>query len=192
MAVKHITSPLEGDIIKDLRVGDEIFLSGRILTARDQMHKYLASGEDLPIDIRGCVVYHCGPVIVKEKGSWHIVAAGPTTSIREEPFEADIIERFQPGAIMGKGGMGESTLKAMKRHGCVYLNVVGGAALSLAGCIKRVEDVYMLEKFGVPEAMWVLSVENLPALVSMDAHDRSIHKEIKRLSSKRFHDLINL
>lgn len=191
MAIKHITSPLEGDIIKDLRVGDKIFLSGKILTARDQMHKYLASKIDLPIDIRGCVIYHCGPVIVKEKGSWRIIAAGPTTSIREEPFEATTIERFQPGAIMGKGGMGESTLKAMERHGCVYLSVTGGAALSLARCIKRVEDVYMLEEFGQPEAMWVLFVEDLPALVSMDAHGRSIHKEIKRTSSKKLHDLIN-
>lgn len=192
MAIKHIISPLEKDVIKDLRVGEKISLSGRILTARDQMHKYLASGGRLPIDIRGYVIYHCGPVIVKEKDTWRIIATGPTTSIREEPFEATIIERFQPGAIMGKGGMGDQTLKAMERHGCAYLNVVGGAALSLARCIKRVEDVYMLEEFGQPEAMWVLHVEKLPAFVSMDAHGRSIHKKIKRLSSKRLHDLINL
>jgi fumarate hydratase class I len=191
MAVKHIISPFDKNEIKKLKAGDQITLSGRIVTARDQIHKYLASKGKLPIDIKGHVIYHCGPVVIKKGNAWSIIAAGPTTSIREEPYEAAIIKKFQPGAIMGKGGMGKNTLTAMKKFGCVYLSIAGGAAISIARHIKKVEAVYMLEEFGQPEAMWILNVEKLPALVTMDSHGRSLYEGIRERSEKRFYKLID-
>lgn len=111
MDIKSITSPLQNDVIKELAVGDMVSISGRIVTGRDQIHKYLASGNEAPIDLSGLVIYHCGPVVIKEKGQWKITAAGPTTSMREEPYQAQIISKLRPGAIMGKGGMGEKPKK---------------------------------------------------------------------------------
>jgi fumarate hydratase class I len=184
MDLKQITSPLLPDAIKGLCAGDMVSISGRIVTGRDQVHKYLAAGGEPPIILEGMVIYHCGPIVIEENGLWKIVAAGPTTSMREEPFEADIISRFKPGAIMGKGGMGEKTLSAMSAYGCVYLHATGGAAQYLAGRIVRVEGVYLTE-FGQPEAMWVLTVHNLPALVTMDSHGSSLHGSIEDESSKR-------
>jgi fumarate hydratase, class I len=184
MDLKQITSPLRPDIIKGLCAGDMVSLSGRIVTGRDQVHKYLAASGEPPINLEGLVIYHCGPIVIKENGVWKIVAAGPTTSMREESFEADIISRFKPGAIMGKGGMGETTLKALSAYGCVYLHTTGGAAQYLAERIVQVEGVY-LTGFGQPEAMWVLSVRDFPALVTMDSHGRSLHGHLLDESSKR-------
>lgn len=183
MAVKRIITPLEPDVVASLSVGDMVSLTGRIVTGRDQVHTYLASGGKPPIDLKGMVIYHCGPVAIQEKGQWKITAAGPTTSMREEPYEAEIISRLLPGAIMGKGGMGEKTRKAMQACGCVYLHTTGGAAQFLARRISRVEAVYLLE-FGQPEAMWVLNVEDMPALVTMDSHGRSFHSRIQEESLK--------
>jgi fumarate hydratase class I len=182
--MKKIVSPLDQDVIASLHAGDMVSLTGRVITARDQVHKYLASGGKPPIDLTGLVIYHCGPVVIEENSRWRITAAGPTTSMREEPYEDKIISRFHPGAIMGKGGMGEKTLQALKTHGCVYLHVTGGAARYLAQRISKVESVYMLE-FGQPEAMWVLAVENLPALVTMDSHGESLHRRIRDESIRR-------
>jgi tartrate/fumarate subfamily iron-sulfur-dependent hydro-lyase beta chain len=184
MDVNHITSPLGPDVIKSLSAGDMVSISGRIVTGRDRVHKYLAEGGEPPINLEGLVIYHCGPIVIQENSLWKIVAAGPTTSMREEPFEADIISHFKPGAIMGKGGMGEKTLKALSEYGCVYLHATGGAAQYLAERIVQVEGVYFAE-FGQPEAMWVLTVNNFPALVTMDSHGRSLHGNIKDESSKR-------
>jgi fumarate hydratase, class I len=189
MDLKHISSPIKPSVISSLSVGDMVSLSGRIVTGRDQVHKYLAAGGKAPINLEGLVIYHCGPVVIQENGKWKIVAAGPTTSIREEPYEADIISRFKPGAVMGKGGMGEKTLKAMAEHTCMYLHVTGGAAQYLADCIVEVEGMYLGE-FGQPEAMWVLTVKDLPALVTMDVHGRSLHRNIMDASSKRLEELI--
>jgi fumarate hydratase class I len=188
MDIKSITSPLQYDVIKGLTVGDMVSLSGRIVTGRDQIHKYLASGNASPIDLTGLVIYHCGPVVIKEKGQWKITAAGPTTSMREEPYQAEIISKLRPGAIMGKGGMGDKTRKSLSECGGVYLHAVGGAAQYLAECIVNVEGVY-LEEFGQPESMWVLTVKDLPALVTMDAHGNSLHDHILNDSSKRLEEL---
>jgi len=190
MDMKQITSPLQHDVIKGLAVGDMVSVSGRIVTGRDQIHKYLASGNESPIDLSGLVIYHCGPVVIKEKGQWKITAAGPTTSMREEPYQAQIISKLRPGAIMGKGGMGEKTKKAMAECGCVYLHAAGGAAQYLAECITKVEGVY-LEEFGQPEAMWVLTIKDLPALVTMDSHGNSLHDKILNDSSKRLEELFS-
>jgi tartrate/fumarate subfamily iron-sulfur-dependent hydro-lyase beta chain len=190
MDIKQITSPLQHDVINGLTVGDMVSISGRIVTGRDQIHKYLASGGKPPIDLSGLVIYHCGPVVIKEKGRWKITAAGPTTSMREEPYQAEIISKLRPGAIMGKGGMGEKTRKAMSACGCVYLHAAGGAAQYLAECIVNVEGVY-LEQFGQPESMWVLTIKDLPALVTMDSQGNSLHDVILNESSKRLEELFS-
>jgi fumarate hydratase class I len=189
MDVKRITTPLAPKVVADLRVGDAVSLSGTIVTGRDQVHKHLAAGARPPISLEGLVIYHCGPVAVDEGGRWKITAAGPTTSMREEPYEAQIISGLRPGAIMGKGGMGEKTLHAMSAYPCVYLHATGGAAQYYAQRIVRVEGVYF-EEFGQPEALWVLTVKDLRALVTMDANGGSLHRGILSESSRRFQELL--
>jgi len=188
--VTRINSPLDEKTVRGLACGERVLLSGTIVTGRDQVHKYLASGALPPIDLSGMVIYHCGPVVVQDAQGWRITAAGPTTSMREEPYQASIIERFRIGAIMGKGGMGPATLAAMQAHGCVYLHVTGGAAQYLAQCIKNVQAVHLLEEFGQPEAMWVLTVHDLPALVTMDSHGESLHAAVEDESTRNFKALL--
>ncbi|HPW68444.1 MAG: FumA C-terminus/TtdB family hydratase beta subunit [Desulfomonilia bacterium] len=190
MALTRITSPLSPGTARSLRTGDQVRLSGRIVTARDQVHKYLASGGSPPVDLGGLVIYHCGPVTIRQGDTWRVTAAGPTTSMREEPYEACVIRTYHPGAIMGKGGMGEATRAALQSEGCVYLHLIGGAASFIAGRIVAVEEVHLLE-FGRPEAMWVLKVEDLPALVTMDAHGRSLHSDIEHASHEILKRLLN-
>jgi fumarate hydratase class I len=137
---------------------------------------------EAPADLRGSVLYHCGPVVMKDNGSYRITAAGPTTSIREEPYQGDIIKRFGVRAVIGKGGMGKRTLDAMKESGAVYLNAIGGAAQYYARCIEQVIDVNLLE-FGIPEAMWHLKVKDFPAIVTMDAHGNSLHADVENASA---------
>src|SRR5438105_1357840 len=173
-------APLSDADVRALKVGDVVMLSGPMFTGRDAVHSYLMK-HDPPVDLRGSVLYHCGPVVVNEGDTWRVTAAGPTTSIREEPYQGDIIERYGVRAVIGKGGMGAKTLAALKEHGAVYLNAVGGAAQFYARAIKKVDDVSLLE-FGTPEAMWHLEVEDFPAIVTMDAHGNSLHKDIEQAS----------
>src|SRR5207247_7250503 len=181
--VVRLRAPLsEGDIRK-LKVGDVVLLDGIVFTGRDAVHKYLHDGGELDA-IRNGVIYHCGPVVLKEGAEYRVVAAGPTTSIREEPYQADIIKRFGVRAVIGKGGMGARTLAAMKEHGAVYLNAIGGAAQFYARTITSVDGVSLLE-FGTPEAMWHLTVREFPAIVTMDAHGNSLHKDIEQESGAR-------
>ena len=143
------------------------------------------------MDLHDKIVYHCGPVVIKdEQGNWKVVAAGPTTSIREEPYQGDIIKQFGLRAVIGKGGMGEKTLAACKEFGCVYFHAIGGAAQVLASNIKKVKDVHFMEKFGSPEAMWELEVVKFPVVVTMDSHGRSLHKEVLENSTKVFNQLV--
>jgi fumarate hydratase class I len=181
-----LTSPFTEEAIRALRVGDEVQIGGVLFTGRDAVHKYLHEGGNLPegVSLSGGIIYHCGPVVLKDdQGQWKVVAAGPTTSIREEPYQGQIIRDFGLRGVIGKGGMGERTLAACREHGCVYLHAVGGAAQVLADCIKRVRNVYFLEKFGSPEAIWELEVEKFPAVVTMDAHGGSLHREVYEASS---------
>jgi fumarate hydratase class I len=167
--------------IRALKVGDEVLISGIVHTGRDAVHKYLHDGGKLPpgVSLRDGILYHCGPVVMKQDdGSWKATAAGPTTSIREEPYQAQIIRDFGIRGIIGKGGMGDRTLAACKEFGCVYLHAVGGAAQVLADCIKKVRNVFFYEKFGAPEAIWEFEVEDFPAVVTIDAHGNSLHREI--------------
>src|SRR6476661_1967397 len=172
-----VQAPLSEAAIRSLQVGDVVLLSGRMFTGRDAVHSYLMKHEP-PVDLHGSILYHCGPVVVKEGDGWRVTAAGPTTSIREEPYQADIIKRYGVRAVVGKGGMGGKTLAALQEHGAVYLNAIGGAAQFYARAIKRVDGVSLLE-FGTPEAMWHLAVEDFPAIVTMDAHGNSLHKDIE-------------
>jgi fumarate hydratase subunit beta len=176
-----LTFPFTEEKIRALKVGDEVLISGVIHTGRDAVHKHLHEGGQLPpgVSLRDGILYHCGPVVMKqEDGSWKATAAGPTTSIREEPYQWQVIRDFGLRGIIGKGGMGEKTLAACKEHGCVYLHAVGGAAQVLAERIKKVRNVYMMETFGAPEAIWEFEVEDFPAVVTIDAHGNSLHKDV--------------
>lgn len=167
--------------VRALKVGDEVLISGTVFTGRDAVHKYLHEGGKLPagVSLRDGIIYHCGPVMLKQPdGTWKCNAAGPTTSIREEPYQWQIIRDFGVRGVIGKGGMGDKTLQACKEYGCVYLHGVGGAAQVLAECIKRVPNVYFFEEFGAPEAIWELEVVDFPAVVTMDSHGGSLHKEV--------------
>jgi fumarate hydratase class I len=140
---------------------------------------------DSPVDLEVLVMYQCGPVMLTDdEGKWHVKAAGPTTSIREEPYQADIIKKFGMKVVIGKGGMGAKTLQGLKEHGAVYLNAIGGAAQYYAECIKDVESVDFLN-FGVPEAMWHLRVENFAAIVTMDSHGNSLHADVDKTSLEK-------
>lgn len=176
-----LKTPISEASIRALKVGDEVSICGTVFTGRDAVHHYLHHGGTLPegVNLGGGIIYHCGPVVMKDAASgWRVTAAGPTTSIREEPYQAQIIRDFGVRGVIGKGGMGEQTLAACREHGCVYFHAVGGAAQVLAECVKAVRSVHFLEKFGSPEAIWELEVEGFPAVVTMDAHGRSLHREI--------------
>jgi len=178
----RLQAPITEEQVRSLKVGDVVLVSGRVFTGRDQVHHHLMSHEP-PVDMRGSVLYHCGPVVVKEGSGWRVTAAGPTTSIREEPYQADVITRYGVRAVIGKGGMGAKTLAALKEAGAVYLNGIGGAAQFYARTITSVDGVSLTE-FGTPEAMWHLTVKDFPAIVTMDAHGNSLHREIEQESAK--------
>jgi fumarate hydratase, class I len=183
-----LTSPIDEAAIRSLKVGDVVLVSGRAYTGRDAVHHHLAS-HDPPVDLRGGVLYHCGPVVAKRAdGGWTVTAAGPTTSIREEPYQAEIIRRYGVRAVIGKGGMGAKTLAALRQHGGVYLNAIGGAAQFYARCIRQVDGVSLME-FGTPEAMWHLQLESFPAIVTMDAHGNSLHQDLERESGAHLAEL---
>jgi len=178
----RLRAPLTEEAVRALKVGDLVLVSGPMFTGRDAVHSYLMKHEP-PVDLRGSVLYHCGPVSVKEGDAWRITAAGPTTSIREEPYQGEIIRRYGVRAVIGKGGMGAKTLAAMKEQGAIYLNAIGGAAQFYAQAITSVDGVSLLE-FGTPEAMWHLTVEDFPAIVTMDAHGNSLHKDVEQQSGQ--------
>jgi fumarate hydratase, class I len=188
-----LQAPISEAQIRSLKVGDVVLISGRVFTGRDAVHAHLMKHEP-PVDLRGAVLYHCGPVVVKESdpgspepqsgeggGNWKVTAAGPTTSIREEPYQAEILKRYGVRAVIGKGGMGAKTLAGLKESGAVYLNAIGGAAQFYARTIQRVTGVSLME-FGTPEAMWHLEVRDFPAIVTMDSHGNSLHQDVEEQS----------
>ncbi|MCI3925124.1 fumarate hydratase [Paenibacillus sp. TRM 82003] len=179
----ELTTPITEEQIRELRVGDVVILNGRMFTGRDAIHKHLMD-HDAPVDLNGAALYHCGPVMMKDEDGWHVKAAGPTTSIREEPYQGDIIKKFGIRAVIGKGGMGPKTLKALQEHGGVYLNAIGGAAQYYAKTIKGVDGVDFME-FGIPEAMWHLNVEGFAAIVTMDSHGNSLHADVDKTSFEK-------
>ena len=189
-----LLAPVTEEQIRSLKVGDVVLISGRMFTGRDAVHAHLVKHEP-PVDLHGSVLYHCGPVVVKQsdgspaapkpqgEGGWTVTAAGPTTSIREEPYQADIIRKYGVRVVIGKGGMGAKTLAGLKESGAVYLNAIGGAAQFYARRIERVDGVSLLE-FGTPEAMWHLQVRDFPAIVTMDAHGNSLHQTVEEESGQ--------
>lgn len=193
MKIKLQTPISEADILK-LKVGDEVELNGTMVLARDMGHKCMV--EEKPKFIRphlaGGIIYHCGPVVRKdEAGQWHFVAAGPTTSSREEPYQADVIGEYGVRAVLGKGGMKEKTRAGLMKHKAVYLHAVGGAGTLLARRVVRILDVFKLEEFGTPEAFWVIEVKDFPAVVTMDAHGGSLHDDVLKDSTARAKGLLD-
>jgi fumarate hydratase subunit beta len=190
-----LKTPISEQDIRKLKVGDTVLLSGVIVTGRDEAHKLMI--EEKPDFIRDVlkesVIYHCGPVVKKgEDGKWRFVSAGPTTSAREEPYQADVVCEYNIRGVIGKGGMGPKTAEGLQRCGAVYFHAVGGAGTLIANSVKEVKAVYKLEEFGTPEAFWVIEVEDLPLVVTMDSHGGSIHKEVKEKSEKIAKELMGL
>lgn len=200
----RLTTPISDEEIRNLKAGDTVYLNGVIVTGRDAAHKFMIEHfikqpvapddvelhENLKQIMDGSVIYHCGPVVkTHEDGSYSFVAAGPTTSIREEVYQADVIKHFNLKGVIGKGGMGAKTLRACQEGPAVYLHAIGGAASFIAQSVKEVLGVYLLE-FGVPEAMWVIRVEDFPVVVTMDSHGESLHAQIEAQSKEKLMALI--
>ena len=201
-----LTMPISDEDIRSLKVSDTVFLNGVMLTGRDAVHKWMIDlfvekkrepqGEDLEVyeaikpQLDGGVIYHCGPVVAGlDTGDYRFVAAGPTTSIREEPYQGPVMEHFNIKGVIGKGGMGPKTLAACGSVPGVYFHAIGGAATLIAQSVKKVLGVHKLE-FGVPEAIWVLEVEDFPVVVTMDSHGNSIHDDIQKQSAEVFERLV--
>ena len=205
--MREITIPIEDDVIRSLHAGDPVELTGIMITGRDVVHKWITEtfikkmrepqGNDMQVyeEIKKYlaqgVLYHCGPVVAGvDTGDYKFVAAGPTTSIREEPYQADVMKHFNIKGVIGKGGMGPKTLKGCEEVPGVYFHAIGGAASFLAQTVQKVLGVYKLEDFGVPEAMWVIEVKNFPVVVTMDSHGVSKHSTLDESSHKVLDDLL--
>ena len=194
----NLSVPMTQEDALGLHAGDIVRISGSIVTARDRVHKFLAEqkpspesfAESLPFPLSGTILYHCGPIMKRTGDGFTVIAAGPTTSMRVEMYEPAVIRDYQIRGVMGKGGMGDKTRQALKDHGCVYMNAIGGAAVYLADRITKVLGVWKLEEFGLAEAMWQLEVRDFPAIVTMDAHGNDIHRDIEERSSIRFREII--
>ena len=195
--MKRITTPISEAVIRELKVGDEILLSGRVVLSRDIGHKFMVENKPdwLKPLLDEAVIYHCGPVVAHHEDGpqgpfWSFVSAGPTTSIREEPYQATVLETYNVRGVIGKGGMGKKTSDALGRVGACYLHATGGAGALLAERVKRVVDVKMLEEFGSPEAFWVIEVEDFPLVVTMDSHGGSLHEAVAGASQARAKELM--
>ncbi len=186
---KELTLPISEDTARKLQVGDILHVTGKIFTARDAAHALMLEhhekGEENPFDPTPMVVFHCGPVAKKEEKSWRVVAAGPTTSARMEPFEDQFLATFGIRLIIGKGGMGEKTQAALKKHGAVYTHYAGGAGALAATALERIEDVFWLDELGMPEAVWIFQVNRFgPLLVTMDSTGGNLYTDIARAVAK--------
>ncbi len=180
----HLKTPVPEEEIRNLRAGDLIYVTGTVITARDEAHlkalELNEKGEAPPVDFKGNGVFHCGPIMQKDdSGEWRVVAAGPTTSARMEIFQDEFIKVYRPSVIIGKGGMGKRTAEACQEYGCVYGAFTGGAALLAAQGIKKVRDVFWLEELGMPECLWVYDVEDFgPMIVTIDTHGGNLTADV--------------
>jgi fumarate hydratase subunit beta len=184
MAVYKFKTPISEEDIRKLKVNDVLYVTGTIVTARDQAHRraleYFQQGKPLPINLEGLAVFHCGPVVSKEGDKWVAVAAGPTTSTRMDIFEDEFIRDFKVRVVIGKGGMGKKTTDAMAKYGAVYGAFTGGAAILAAKAIKNVKSVEWLD-LGTPEALWIFEVEEFgPLAVAIDSHGNNIFSDIAK------------
>ena len=204
--MRELTTPLSNEAVRSLKVGDPVALSGVMVTGRDAVHKWMVDtfikktrppqGDDLEVYeaikplLAGSVIYHCGPVVAElDTKQYRFVAAGPTTSSREEPYQGDVMRHFNIRGVIGKGGMGPQTLAACQEVPGVYLHAIGGAASLIAQTVTRVLDVYKVD-FGVPEALWVIEVKDFPAVVTMDAHGGSLHAVVEQNSRIMLEELL--
>lgn len=204
--MKIIRTPISDEAIRDLKVGDSVALSGMMVTGRDAAHKWMIEtfikktrppqGDDLQVYeelkklLNGSIIYHCGPVVSGlDTKDYKFIAAGPTTSIREEPYQADVMKHFNVKGVIGKGGMGAKTLKGCQETPGVYFHAIGGAASFLAQTVTKVHGVFKLD-FGVPEAMWVIEVKEFPVVVTMDSHGGSQHTVVEEASKKVLDELL--
>jgi len=184
MAVYHLKTPISEEEIRKLKVSDVVYITGTIVTARDQAHKraleYFKEGKALPINLEGLAVFHCGPVVAKEGDKWIAVAAGPTTSTRMDIFEDEFIKNFKVRVVIGKGGMGKKTTDAMAKYGAIYGAFTGGAAILAAKAIKNVKGVEWLD-LGTPEALWIFEVEDFgPLAVAIDSHGNNLFMDVQK------------
>jgi fumarate hydratase subunit beta len=194
MPVYRLKTPLSTEEVAKLRVGDTVYVSGVVVAARDAAHKrmleYIERGEKLPVDLRGGVIYHVGPVVRKTESGWEVISAGPTTSARMEAFEADVIEKLGVKLVVGKGGMGKRTAEAMKKHVAAYAIFTGGAGVLAAKAIKRVVDVHWLD-LGMAEAMWVFEVEDFgPLTVMIDPTGRNYYDEMREEARRKVAEIL--
>nr|WP_243733593.1 FumA C-terminus/TtdB family hydratase beta subunit [Bacteriovorax stolpii] len=180
--MKRLEYPFSHEAVRELKVGDMVLITGKLFTGRDAVHKRLHEGVKPPVDLNNQIIYHCGPVILEKDGKYKVTAAGPTTSIREEPYQAEVMKDYGIVGVIGKGGMGPKTLAGCKEYGCVYFHAVGGAAQVLAEKIDSVDNVYWKD-LGSPEAIWELSVTEFPVVVTMDAHGNSLHADVEARSN---------
>ena len=193
----NLVYPFDEKMIRALHAGDAVSITGRIYTGRDKLHKFFADGGELPVDFRDGALYHCGPVVVSEdvrrktEDAWRVVAAGPTTSVRENPSEPDFIAKTGVRIVIGKGGMDAKTLAAMKKHGCVYVQAVGGGGAIYADAVKKVAGVSMLREFGAAEAVWHLDVVDFRGVVAMDAHGRSLFETVRKASEGELKKIVS-
>lgn len=204
--MRELTIPISPDTIKSLHTGDTVALTGILATGRDAVHKWMIDtfirktrepqGDDLEVYeaikpvYKESLIYHCGPVVSGlDTGDYKFVAAGPTTSIREEPYQSEVMHHFDMRGVIGKGGMGAQTLQACQDVPGAYFHAIGGAATLIAQSVEEVVGVYKLD-FGVPEAIWVLKVKEFPVVVTMDSHGKSIHDEVEAASKKKLEVLL--
>lgn len=178
MAIE-LKSPLTEDAARRLRVGDRVSLSGVVFTVRDRLHRHLAGGGEIPVSLKGAVIFHCGPVVMRREGGWHVTAAGPTMSIRQDIYLADVLRRHDIRAVIGAGGMGAAATAVFQKAGCVYLHAVGGTATLHAARVEAVEAVHLLREMGPTEAMWELRVQALTAVVTIDTHGGNMHRQVE-------------
>ena len=195
--MKELKYPFDEKTVRSLRAGDAVTISGRVYTGRDKFHKWVADGGELPVDFRNGALYHCGPVCCNAASEgaggtvgWRVMSAGPTTSVRENPYEPEFIAQSGVRIIIGKGGMDAKTLAAMRKHGCVYVQAVGGAGALYAASVRRVAGVSLLKEFGAAEAVWHFDVEDFRGVVAMDAHGRSLFAETENFSREQLEKII--
>jgi len=184
LTIYKFKTPITEEQVRKLKVNDILYITGTMVTARDEAHKraldFYKKNKQLPINLEGLPVFHCGPIIKKENDGWKVVAAGPTTSSRMEPLQADFIKNFKVRIVIGKGGMGKKTVDAMKKHGAVYGAFTGGAAILAAKAIKQITNVEWLD-LGMPEALWILQVEDFgPLIVAIDTHGNNIFDTVQQ------------
>ena len=190
MTTYKLKTPISEEDTRKLKVNDVIYITGTMITARDAAHRraleFHKEGKDLPINLQGLAVFHCGPIVKKEDDNWMVVAAGPTTSTRMDLFEDEFIRDFKVRVVIGKGGMGKKTTEAMKKYGAVYGAFTGGAAVLAARAIKSVKSVEWYD-LGMPEAMWILEVEDFgPLTVAIDAHGNNLFEDVReKVEEKR-------